>query len=487
MVGATDRSSILHGTRHLTESANVDRRLSWRDPDGFVVKYGSRILRSVAPAKADRVRSLLSSAWMSGLLADGLVPYTREIQAPADVLRHYGDCIWLEHEALPFPCYPHEITSLQLFDAAKLTLRVALDAAQNGWVLKDASAWNVLFSDGRAVFVDLLSFDEHDSSGNWIAYGQFVRHFLLPLLLFRKVGMTPPDIFLTHRDGITPENAYRMLSAMGLMSFTAMEFIVLPRLLATAGSQLIAAQSGAKPRVSRGSMGARLLVGTLRHLERKLDSLRPDESAAVSVWKRYEEERSHYSHDDLALKKEFVAQHLGGSSTVLDLGCNAGEYSLVAAESGRRVVAADADHPALSRLYSRVRAANTSISPIILSIGRPTPAVGWQNAEVPSFLDRAQGHFDCILMLGLIHHLLVGERASLPMLVEFLDSLRPKSVVLEWVDPKDSKFMQLAGLNAALYASLDAGVLEAAFMQRFRMIAKLPLPSATRVMYLWER
>jgi SAM-dependent methyltransferase len=469
------------------ESAQVDRRLSWRDPDGFVVKYGSRILRSVAPAKADRVRSLLNSAWMSGLLADGVVPHTQEIHAPADVLKHYGDWIWLEHEALSFPCYPHEITSLQLFDAAKLTLRVALEAAQNGWVLKDASAWNVLFSDGRGVFVDLLSFDEQDSTGNWIAYGQFVRHFILPLLLFRKVGMTPSDIFLTHRDGITPENAYRMLSAGGLMSLTAMEFIVLPRLLATAGSRLIAAQSTAKAtRVSRGSMGGRLLMGTLRHLERKLDSLRPDESAAESVWKSYEEERSHYSQDDLVLKKEFVALHVGSSRTVLDLGCNAGEYSLVAAESGRKVVAADADHPALSRLYSRVRGGKTGISPIILSIGRPTPAVGWQNAEVASFLERAYGHFDCILMLGLIHHILVGERASLPMLVEFLASLRPKSVILEWVDPQDPRFRQLAGLNGALYSSLDADALEAAFVQRFRMIAKLPLPSATRVMYLWE-
>jgi hypothetical protein len=124
---------------------------------------------------------------------------------------------------------------------------------------------------------------------------------------------------------------------------------------------------------------------------------------------------------------------------------------------------------------------------MLLNIARPTPAIGWENREVGSFLERAAGQFDCVLVLGLLHHLLVSERASLPMLMDLLDRLNPKRLILEWVDPKDPRFRQLAGLNAALYRGLDAAQMEAYLGNKFRLIAKAPLPSAARVMYLWCR
>ena len=114
-------------------------------------------------------------------------------------------------------------------------------------------------------------------------------------------------------------------------------------------------------------------------------------------------------------------------------------------------------------------------------------AVGWENREVASFLDRSAGHFDCILALGLMHHLLVSERATLGMLAELFDRLNPKRLLVEWVDPKDEKFQQLASINQALYSGLDAAAMEACLGSGFRLISKLILPCGTRVMYLWSR
>jgi SAM-dependent methyltransferase len=210
-------------------------------------------------------------------------------------------------------------------------------------------------------------------------------------------------------------------------------------------------------------------------------------SRATSVWADYEQDRQHYSDEDLVQKRQFVREHLQGSRTVLDLGCNAGEFSQLAAECGATVIAADADHPALSRLYSRIRGHAQSVSPVLLNIGRPTPAVGWLNAEIGSFLDRAHRRFDCVMMLGLLHHLLVGERMTLAMLADMLDRLMPSRVILEWIAPKDPKFEQLAGLNAALYSHLDGHALEALLQQKFRLVAKMNLPCGTRVMYHWKR
>jgi SAM-dependent methyltransferase len=469
------------------DSAVNAEALSWRDPSGFVVRDQGRILRAVLPEKATQTRALLAEAWMQRLMAAGLVPRTAELAGPAPVLDDASDWLWLEHEEIPFPCYPHETTALQLHDAADLTLRLAIAAAEKGWVLKDASAWNVLHSCGKPVFVDFLSFDRLEPTGAWIAYGQFVRHFLLPLLLFRTLGITPAEVFMGNRDGVSPERAAAMLSRLRLCSPLAVELVVLPKWLARSGSRLIAKHSTRQPRRFDPEVARTILLRTLRRLQRLLKTLRPDIARLRSVWAAYEEERSHYSERDLEAKREFVREHLGDSGSVLDLGANAGEFSFLAAERGRSVVAADSDHAALLRLHARTCAEARPVTPLLLDIARPTPAIGWENREVASFLERAAGRFDCVLALGLLHHLLVSERASLPMLAALLDRLDPKQIILEWVDPKDPRFRQLAGLNADLYRNLDAKAMEAQLGQKFRLIAKSPLPSAARVMYLWSR
>jgi SAM-dependent methyltransferase len=464
-------------TRSDTGNPATGEPLSWRDPDGFVVKFGARILRAVTLEKAAQTIELLGTSWMQEMMADGTIPRTVVLAEPPQVMEQSERWLWLEHEVLPFPCFAHEVTALQLYDAGILTIQIALKAAQHGWVLKDASAWNVLYSLGRPVFVDVLSFEKVQSAGAWIAYGQFARHFLLPLMVYRHLGITPSEVFLANRDGITPERAYELLRGLKLFSASALEFIVLPKMLAPAGGRRIAAQSTRKGTAGDSALGANLLLSTLR----------PDRAKSVSVWKEYEENRTHYSDADLAAKTDFVKRHLTGSDAILDLGCNAGEFSLIAATLCKAVVAADADHAALSRLYARIRGQSSRIAPVILNIGRPTPAIGWQNNEIASFLDRSAGYFDCVLALGLLHHLLVSERATLPMVANLLDRFGAKQVILEWVEPADPKFRQLAGLNAGLYASLTAGLLEDCMRPKFELREKMVLPCGTRVMYSWYR
>jgi hypothetical protein len=242
--------------------------LSWRDPDGFVMRLEGRLLRAVELDKYKRYARLLSDPWLTKLIGEGLLPRTVAVEPPA-AMADAKRWAWFQHETLSFPCYPHEITALQLYDSAMLTLRIAIEAVQHGWLLKDASAWNVLHAAGRPVFVDLLSFEPLTASGTWIAYGQYVRHFLLPLLLYKKLGMTPPEIFLAERDGMTPERAFKLLHGLQRLSPTALELIVLPRLLSPAGSRMINGQATYKPRNFAPDMAKELLLGSLRRLQRK--------------------------------------------------------------------------------------------------------------------------------------------------------------------------------------------------------------------------
>jgi hypothetical protein len=99
-----------------------------------------------------------------------------------------GEELWLRHPRVYPISYPWEWTAAQWRSAAELTLRIAGHAIDAGWILKDATPLNVLFAGARPVMVDVLSLERRDPrSCVWLAYGQFVRTFLLPLLAERFV------------------------------------------------------------------------------------------------------------------------------------------------------------------------------------------------------------------------------------------------------------------------------------------------------------
>lgn len=468
------------------------KRVSWRDPSGFVAKVDGRIFRAVHDHKVEEVQALMNEAWYIDGVEKRWFPPSAWVPNNGAGLLPEIEGRWLEHRALQFPCYPHEITALQLFDAAKLTLDIARTALAHGWMIKDASAWNVLFEHGRPYFCDILSFEPVDDTGIWQAYAQFFRHFIIPLLLYRCAGLQPAALFLIHRDGVEPAAARPMIRAWRAWRQPALEAVTLPNLFGRASSAAPRAHktaAGGNPKLARF-----VLTRTLARLDKHLETLKPVTRAQPSKWENYEADRDHYSALDVAGKTAFVAQAMADSSiaTVLDLGCNAGEFSKIAAAAGKAVVAADFDPGALGRLYSELRQSKAqqvqpTISPVLLDIGRPTPAVGWMNREVDSFMDRARGQFDCVLALGLVHHLLVSERAGLSMILDFFEALDPDFLVLEWIEHSDRRFVEIAGLNEALYADLSMDEFERVFASKYELLKRETLASNSRTLFFFKK
>jgi SAM-dependent methyltransferase len=463
------------------------------------VRQGERILRAVARETAADLERLLSASWFRRRVAAGSLPQSRWLAGPpagwsARAAVPGTEFRWLEHEALRFPCYPHEITVSQLHEAAMLTLSLAQEALAEGWMLKDASAWNVLFDQGRPVFCDVLSFAPAGESGLWQAYAQFQRHFIIPLLMHRRVGARPSRFFLTHRDGVEPEDARMTLRGLSAWRQPALEAVTLPTIFksrpggpAAASPRGGARHSAAKP--GNPELTRYLLARTFRRLQGHLERLRPGSPKIASKWANYELQRDHYSAADLQLKRAFVQAALAGADieTVLDLGCNTGEFSLLAESLGKLVVAADHDEQSLEKLLIRLRSGDSRIQTLLLDIGRPTPAVGWMNMEVAAVLARAAGRFDCIMMLGLIHHLLVSERATLERIAGLLESLGAHTLIIEWIERDDRRFRELAGVNAGLYEDLSRERFEAAITAQFTITAIQPLPGKTRTLYKCRR
>jgi hypothetical protein len=59
----------------------------------------------------------------------------------------------LEPEVIPFISYPYEWSFNQLKDAALVTLQIQKMALKYGMCLKDASAYNIQFRNGKPILI----------------------------------------------------------------------------------------------------------------------------------------------------------------------------------------------------------------------------------------------------------------------------------------------------------------------------------------------
>jgi hypothetical protein len=158
------------------------------------------------------------------------------------------------------------------------------------------------------------------------------------------------------------------------------------------------------------------------------------------------------------------------------VGGNTGHYSRIATAAGARVVAWDTDVQAADANWREARAKREPILPLVANIARPTPAVGWQNQESLSLLQRSEGAFDCVLMLGVIHHMLLIDQIPLAAIFDLLTRLTTRWAIIEWVPATDSQFQQLCRGRQDIYGHLDESAFLAAAGEHFerRLVEKLP-------------
>ncbi len=199
-------------------------------------------------------------------------------------------------------------------------------------------------------------------------------------------------------------------------------------------------------------------------------------------------ETNNYTADHFASKDRFTQQLLAEHSprSVLDVGCNTGHFSLLAARSGARVVSLDYDPAVLGGLWRKAREEKLDVLPLVVNLTRPTPGVGWQNREWPSFLERARGAFDTVFMLAVIHHMLVTERVPLNDVIDLAAELTTRFLLIEFVAPEDSMFRRLTRGREELHRDLTAEVFEASCRRHFEIVRSQHVEGTSRWLY-WIR
>ena len=129
---------------------------SFRDPAGRVFSRDGVIHRRIEPAGVGAFRQMLSSGLYAALVSQRLLVSHDELGPDP---QQPGAATVLRPQQIPMVSYPYEWSLSQLRDAALVTLRAQRLALRFGMTLKDASAFNVQFLDGRPVLIDTLSFE----------------------------------------------------------------------------------------------------------------------------------------------------------------------------------------------------------------------------------------------------------------------------------------------------------------------------------------
>lgn len=463
-------------------------RLSFRDPAGFVFRDGEQIYCCVSPSAVPPAREFLDSAFARAKIAEGSIARTIAVEGPppetsAEVEIAPGSLL-LAHQPIAFPNYPYEWPTEMLEAAAGLTLRLAQEALTAGFTLKDATPFNVMFEGPRPVFLDVLSFDRSDPLAPvWRAYAQFVQTFLYPLLASRYLGLRLDEMLLVHREGLEPERLRAMLPLSLRWRPPFLGLVTIPSLASGFGDK----PGGPSLAATAKTPGeARYL---LRHIfarcARVLRRLpKPRATEAVD----YVGRTGRYTTAETERKEAAVSAALRDIETpeILDIGCNTGRFSLLAARHGARVVAIDRDPAVIGRLWTSAGESRADVLPLVVDIGRPPGGCGWANREQAPFLERAEGRFDCVLMLALAHHLIVNERAPLDLIFDLLARLTRSRAVVEYVDPADPPFQRIARGRDALHRDLTPASFEAAARRRFAIVAATPV-TPTRTVYTLDR
>ena len=204
---------------------------------------------------------------------------------------------------------------------------------------------------------------------------------------------------------------------------------------------------------------------------------------AVSVWSDYDD-ASEPVQRDAALKEQFVAEVCATQSwsTVWDLGCNRGRYSRIAARHADLVVAMDADHLTVDRLFQKLcedRVPN--VVPLVMNLADPTPSQGWRGVERRELAQRSQPQL--VLCLALIHHLVIGSNLLLNDVLDWLASLHC-DVVLEFVDRSDPQVQILLANRRDIFSDYSESAFRHAIQSHFSIAREQVLNSGTRTLFL---
>jgi hypothetical protein len=311
-------------------------------------------------ADKDDYDRLIGSGLYQRLVGAGLlIPHT---EAGLELARSHDAYKVVQPQVVEFISYPYEWSFSQLKAAALATLEVQKKALEFNMSLKDTSAYNIQFLNGKPVLIDTLSFEHYREGAVWVPYRQFCQHFLAPLALMAYKDVRLNQLLRTFIDGIPLDLAARLLPFRSYFSLPLFLHIYLH-----AKSQQHFKDKTVSRTTARRGMSRNALLGLLDSLETGVKKLRWDPEK--TAWTDYYQDDS-YSAEGINHKQQLVAEFIEivRPKTVWDLGANTGLFSRIASNQGISTVAWDVDPGAVDINFRQiVESGETHLLPLLLN------------------------------------------------------------------------------------------------------------------------
>lgn len=449
---------------------------SFRDPCGFIFRQDGVLYRQVHERYRENYDLLMGSGLYAELVASGLMVSHEE--AVADESGSGGYKL-LKPAEVPFISYPYEWCFSQLKDAALLTLDIQKRALAHGMSLKDASAFNVQFVDGRPVLIDTISFERYQEGTPWVAYRQFCMHFLAPLALMSYCDIRLGEWFRISVDGVPLDLAASLLPFRSRVHPSLFMHIHMH----ASSQQRYAGKEIEKKKLAAGVSKFALLAmvdsleGAVKRLVWKPEG---------TEWADYYQD-TNYSPDGLSRKKELVAEFIGltGAKSVWDLGANDGTFSRVASSMGIETVSFDIDPACVENNYRAIKSGSERhLLALYQDLTNPSPGIGWASKERSSLA--ARGPCDLAMALALVHHLAISNNVPLRLIASYCASLC-SWLIVEFVPKQDSQVQRLLATRADIFDRYDVDGFESEFKRHFKIVRKSAITDSSRLLYLMKR
>jgi ribosomal protein L11 methylase PrmA len=453
---------------------------SFRDRRGRIFYVDGRVLRTVMPMAVADYDFVRGSGLVDALLAEQKL--VGETLVDTSILdRHaHGAHYVLEHPRLPFISYPYEWSFSALKAAALLHLDIQQAALKKDVTMTDATAYNIQFVGPKPIFIDSLSFRRYTEGEYWGGHRQFCEQFINPLLLRSVNGIPHNAWYRGELEGISAADLSRLLPWRSRLSWNVLTNVFMQARLQNTSSSSEAIEKAKARKLPR--IGYEQILHGLRKwiagLEPRVDN--------KTVWQDYATDNS-YADEEAVNKRRFIAEFTSAvkPKMFLDIGCNTGDYSIVALESGAELaIGFDFDHGALEYGYRRAVDESLNFLPLYLDAANPSPNQGWSQAERKGFQERAKG--DAVIGLALIHHLVIAKNLPLDDVIAWLVDMAPQGVI-EFVPKKDAMVQRLLQMREDLFTDYDQTTFEKYLSARARIIKSETVSASGRVLYWFDR
>ena len=448
---------------------------SFRDPSGHVFFEGETLKRRITPIYFEQYHKLTSSGFFDTLIKKGLLISHTETKATAEE-------IIITPEKIPFITNPYEWSFEQYKHAALHTLQVHKFALAKGFILKDASAYNVTFHKGKPIFIDTLSFDFYEEGTPWRGYKQFITHFFGPLVLAKYHGTKVFQMLQTHIDGIPMELIASMLPSKTKMSPTLYTNI---HLLAKAEGKHNKDYKAETKTASLSKKAQNNIIDSLFDYIKKLTIKENTEWGDYYSKTNYEKNAF---ENKATLIKEWVAALQ--PQKLIDVGGNDGTFAREVLKDVADVIVTDIDPEAVGQNYKvAIKNKEHNMLAFVCDVLQPAPGIGFNNTERNSLIARLKDYApDVTMALALIHHITLSGNVPFIKSAAFFAKFST-TLIIEFPKREDSWVDSLLVRKREFIQHFDfynQEEFEAGYSTYFTIEKKIPVEGAARVMYLMK-